>query len=116
MGDVVTRAPGMEGAEVVVAHRVVCCYPDWQEMLSAIGSLTGRWVTLTFPASRWWNRLAVGLTNLFMWLRRVGFRAFIHPPEEMLAHLERQGFSVRSDAAGPVWRTVMLERSEPSAY
>lgn len=115
VGDVVTMAPELEGADVVVAHRVVCCYPDWQAMLSAVATLTGRWAIVTFPASRWWNRVAVGLTNLFMRLRSVQFRAFVHPPEQMLAELERAGLRVRADAAGPIWRTIMLERTGPSS-
>jgi len=115
VGDVVAMAPQLEGADVVVAHRVVCCYPDWKAMMSAVATLTGRWVTITFPAARWWNRLAVGLTNLVMRLRQVRFRAFVHPPEQMLAELEGAGLRVRADAVGLVWRTVMLERTGSSS-
>ena len=39
--DIVTAPDQVEPADVVVLHRVVCCYPDYQRLLSAAAATRG---------------------------------------------------------------------------
>ena len=40
---------GFEPADVVVLHRVVCCYPDYQRLLGAAASHAGRLLVFSHP-------------------------------------------------------------------
>ncbi len=67
VGDRVTRrlldiaeAPGeVEPADVVVLHRVVCCNPDYERLLSAAGSHARRMLVFSHPGDDVLARTAI---------------------------------------------------------
>lgn len=97
-------------AEVVLLHRVVCCYPDWERMLTRVAEHAERLIGLTFPRDRWMNHLVLEGENLMHRIRGRRFRVFVHPAGKMLDLLGREGFRPVADRSGMVWRTVVLER------
>ena len=111
VGDFVDLAPGLPEVDVVVLHRVVCCYPDWRAMLEAAQAKAKRVVALTVPRDRWWMRVGIRVVNLGLRWRGVSFRGFVHPPEAMIDLLSSAGFSLVHDSTGSVWRTVVAERA-----
>ncbi len=111
LGDFVDQAPDLPVADVVILHKVVCCYPDWQALLTAALSRANRYVALTFPRSRPWVRAVLAIENFSQRLRRRQFRAYVHPPEAMIGLLESSGYPLVADRSSPVWRTVLAERS-----
>ncbi len=111
VGDVVDACDSLAPADVVVLHRVVCCYPDWQRMLDCASSRATRVIGLTVPTDRWPTRTVVRLGNGLLGLRGRRFRAFVHPVDELLAHLAARGFRPTSDRSGLVWRTIVLEHA-----
>ncbi len=111
LGDFVVTAPTLLPADVVILHRVVCCYPHWEPMLDAAGRLAGRVVGLTFPVDRWWTRGAIAVGNRVIGLTGCGFRGFVHPVAAMLGALATAGFQVSHDRTGTIWRTVVLARA-----
>ncbi len=110
VGDFVA-SPALEPADVVVLHRVVCCYPDWEAMLGRTADLATRVIALTFPRDWWPGRTAVGLGNGLCRISRMDFRAFVHPADAMLASLSRHGFQIGLDEVGLVWRSVVMART-----
>lgn len=111
VGDFVDEADRLPAADLVLLQAVVCCYPDWRAMLRAAQAKTARILALTFPADRWWNRAVIRVGNLWWAMRRRSFRAYVHPPEAMLALLRSAGLEVVHDREGRVWRTVVAERA-----
>lgn len=109
VGDFVDLAGELPRADVVVLHRVLCCYPDWQAMLGAGLDRAGRVIGFTVPVDRWRTRAVIALGNAVFRLRKRAFRAYVHPLDELVAALRRAGAEVRSDHAGLVWRTVVAE-------
>jgi hypothetical protein len=110
IGDFVAIADDLPGADIVVLHRVLCCYPDWPAMLGAAMAKSRRLVAITVPVDRWWTRSVVAAENALLRLRGRRFQSFVHPPRHMIRALATDGFDVRSDRAGLVWRTVTAER------
>lgn len=110
VGDFVQMAPDLASADVVILHRVVCCYPDWKALLSAATSKANCLIALTFPVDRWRTRRMVNLGNLLNRLRKEPFRAFVHSEDAMLAFAQARGFEISSDQSGFVWRTVTAQR------
>jgi spermidine synthase len=111
IADFVDEAEGLPEADVVVLHRVLCCYPDWRAMTAATISRARRAVAFTIPSDRWWNRAIIAAENGWHRLRSKQFRAYVHPPEEVIAVFASAGFAVVSDVDRPGWRSVVLSRN-----
>ncbi|HEU4750442.1 MAG TPA: methyltransferase [Acidimicrobiia bacterium] len=110
IGDFVDQAESLPRADVVILHRVICCYPDWRAMLTAAGSRAQGVIGMTIPAYRWSTRTVIRLTNLTLKLRGMRFRAFVHPTQPMIEMMKSAGFSVVYDQMRPIWRTIVFQR------
>jgi 2-polyprenyl-3-methyl-5-hydroxy-6-metoxy-1,4-benzoquinol methylase len=100
----------VEPADVVVLHRVVCCYPDYERLLQAAAEHARRLLVFSYPPRNVVSHLAIGAQNLFFRLRRTEFRTFAHPPARMLAVVEERGLR-RTYAHHPlVWQIAGFER------
>lgn len=108
--DIATAPEDVEPADIVVLHRVVCCYPDYGRLLAAAGSHARRSLVFSHPPRNPATRLALGCDNLVRRVRRNDFRAFVHPPQAMVEVLEAQGLTARYRHAGVLWDVVGLER------
>lgn len=109
--DIAAHPDQVEAADVVVLHRVVCCYPDYQRLLSSAGGHARRLLVYSHPPANPFTRFVIGCDNLVRRLRRNDFRAFVHPPEAMLQVVQREGLTVRYRHRGLSWAVVGLERA-----
>ena len=107
--DLAAEPTAVEPADVVVLHRVVCCYPDYARLLSAAAGRTRRHLVFSHPPRNLISRALVGTQNLVLKLSGSEFRAFTHPPAAMLAVLAEHGLTVGA-TGGRVWRVVALSR------
>ena len=108
--DIAVDPAGVEPADVVVLHRVVCCYPDYERLLGAAAAHAGRLLVFSHPPRNVASRLLVACQNLGFRLRRIEFRTFAHPPAEMLAVLEKHGLRHMFSHRGLMWHVAGLER------
>jgi 2-polyprenyl-3-methyl-5-hydroxy-6-metoxy-1,4-benzoquinol methylase len=108
-GDFVTTEAEIEPADVVVMHRVVCCYPDPEALVGGAAKHARRLLALSFPRDTWWIRLGSRIANVFF--RAVGWiESYIHPPATILAAAEARGLSPVHEHSGRLWRVAVLER------
>jgi magnesium-protoporphyrin O-methyltransferase len=82
-GDLATDPGLVERHDVVVMHRVVCCYPDAQRLLAAAAAKAGRALVFSHPPDNPLARAAVGAENLGRRIRGRSFRVFVHDPRAM---------------------------------
>jgi magnesium-protoporphyrin O-methyltransferase len=109
--DIAEEPGAVEPADVVVLHRVVCCYPDYERLLGAAAQHARRLLVFSYPPRNLLSRSLVGLQSLAFRLLGREFRTFAHPPARMLAVLEQHGLR-RTYAHHPfVWQIAGLERS-----
>lgn len=108
LGDVVELEVGLY--DVVVAHRVVCCYPGWQALIHKLVSSARRIIGLTFPRDTRFVKIGLTMGNVFPRLSGLQFRAHVHDPAAMLGVIEQAGFRLVHDSHGLIWRTVVLAR------
>ncbi|HEX6918468.1 MAG TPA: methyltransferase domain-containing protein [Phycicoccus sp.] len=108
--DVAADPQEVDPADVVVLHRVVCCYPDAERLLAAAADHTNRLLVFSHPPRHVVTRVLLVLQNA--WLRVTGkaYRAFLHPPELMLEVLQRHGLRVVDTHHGIAWHVVVLNR------
>ncbi len=97
-------------AEVVILHRVVCCYPHLSRLVGAAAD-RARWLLLlTFPNGSWLARLGGHGINLGMRLRRVDFRFYVHAPDAIFAVAREHGLRAAASQRGIFWQFAALER------
>jgi magnesium-protoporphyrin O-methyltransferase len=108
--DIATSPEDVEAADVVVLHRVVCCYPDYEQLLSAAASHTKRLLVFSHPPRNPFTRAVLSVENFLHRLRNNDFRAFVHPPAAMIKVAEANGLSVNYRHRGLSWHVVGFER------
>ena len=108
--DIATHPEGVAEADVVVMHRVVCCYPDHRRLLAAAGGHARRLLVYSHPPADPVTRLVNAWDNQLRRLRKSAFRSYVHPPEAMIEVAQQQGLTVRYRHRGLVWDVVGLER------
>jgi 2-polyprenyl-3-methyl-5-hydroxy-6-metoxy-1,4-benzoquinol methylase len=108
-GDFVELERDVDPADVVVMHRVVCCYPDPESLVGAAAEHARRLLALSFPRDTWWVR--IGWYAVDAWFRLVyRFESFVHPRERILGAAARKGFTPVHEHSGPLWHVAVLER------
>ena len=111
LGDFVASASEVGDADVVLLHRVVCCYPDLEALLGAAADHARRRLVLTYPPHNPASRGVVSLLNLVQRLRRHEFRVFVWPRKEIERVAESRGLArVREGRASTLWRWAAFER------
>jgi 16S rRNA G966 N2-methylase RsmD len=108
--DLAEEPTAVEPADVVVLHRVVCCYPDHARLLSAAAGRTRRHLVFSYPPRNLLSRAFVRTQNLMMRIGGREYRTFAHPPGAMLAVLAEQGLGVRAVSSEGLWRVAALSR------
>jgi len=109
--DIAVEPDGVESADIVVLHRVVCCYPDYERLLGAAAQSARRLLVFSYPPRNKLSRLFVGAENLAFRLLRREFRSFAHPPPAMLGLLGEHGLRRTFAHHTLVWQVAGLERS-----
>lgn len=105
-------------ADVVVLNRVVCCYPDVEDLLANALSAARSVFAVTAPADRGvsgiWNRVDQWCSNHWYALRRAkfgSFRVFVHDVDRIDATVRAAGFGLaRRGRRRVVWEMVVYTR------
>ena len=108
--DIAVEPEAIAPADIVVLHRVVCCYPDYERLLGAAAAHARRLLVFSHPRRNVISRLVVGVENLGFRLARREFRVFAHAPEAMLAVLGEHGLEPSFAERGFAWEARGLTR------
>jgi 16S rRNA G966 N2-methylase RsmD len=108
--DIATDPEAVQPADIVVLHRVVCCYPDYATLLGAAADHTRRLLVFSHPPRNPLSRALVGTQNLLCHVTGRDFRTFAHPPAAMLAVLAEHGLHLRAAHRGRVWQVAAVSR------
>src|SRR5262249_2354722 len=82
--DIAAAPDHVQPADIVLLHRVVCCYPDYPRLLGAVADHARHLVVFSHPPRNLASQAIFGTQNLFFRLRGIPFRTFAHPPGAML--------------------------------
>jgi SAM-dependent methyltransferase len=111
LADFVRAADDLPPADVVIMHRVVCCYPDMPGLVTAAARHAVRRLVLSFPHGAWYIRLGQRIVNTSLWARRCGFRFYVHAPSAIRAVAAAAGLTLVQDTLSWPWRIALFERA-----
>jgi 2-polyprenyl-3-methyl-5-hydroxy-6-metoxy-1,4-benzoquinol methylase len=109
--DIAAKPDEVEAHDIVVMHRVVCCYPDYERLLTAAADHAKRLLVFSHPPRNWLTRSLTQLENVGHRVMGKSFRTFAHPPAAMVAIAEGRGMRTDYTYPGPVWQVVGLARA-----
>ncbi len=113
MGDFLDLSGDVEPADVVTLDKVICCYPDMQELVARSVGKARRLYGIVVPRETRLVRAAFAGFNLWLRLRRSTFRAFVHPVADMERLIGQAGFEKQfSGQAEFMWNVLVYTRTE----
>lgn len=110
IGDFAQDGP-FDDADVVVMHRVVCCYPDYERLIGEAAKRAQRVLVFSFPPRNLVSRTINASANLWMRITRRDFRSYVHAPETMIEVARRQGLEPVARRKRRIWLAVALVRT-----
>jgi cyclopropane fatty-acyl-phospholipid synthase-like methyltransferase len=108
--DIAREPHRVEAADVVILHRVVCCYPDYLGLLNAAAQHATRLLVYSHPPDNPVTRTVTWSENLAHRLRGNTFRGYVHPPAAMIAAAEADGMKLTYQHHSWDWDVVGLVR------
>jgi magnesium-protoporphyrin O-methyltransferase len=105
IGDFVEEADALEPHDLVVMHRVVCCYPDVDALVGSGAVRARKRMVLTYPQERRLIRAALAAVNAVMRLSGSSFQVYVHPFERIAAAASGMQL-VERRRHGFVWETA----------
>ena len=109
-GDFVELSSEIPAADIVTLDRVICCYPNMEQLVSASAAKARRFYGAVYPRDRWLNKLWVTLENVARRVIGNPFRTFVHPIAAIDELLEGNGLKRRSVRDTFVWRVAVYSR------
>jgi hypothetical protein len=111
-GDFVAVATEIPAATVVTLDKVICCYPDMQQLVAASAAKAKRLYAIVIPTDRWWLRVGSRIAN-FVVSRILGwqFRSFVHSHRAIDAVCAAQGLVPSATDPGWLWHVRIYERA-----
>ncbi len=110
--DFAESASQIEGADIVVMNRVLCCYPDMPRLAGAAADHARQLLVLSFPRRTWWTRASFGIFNWVLALLQREFHIFLHVPREITATARQHGLEPVFNRRGAFWTVTALRRSD----
>jgi 2-polyprenyl-3-methyl-5-hydroxy-6-metoxy-1,4-benzoquinol methylase len=102
--NIANEPEAIDQADVVVLHRVVCCYPDYEGLLGAAADHARRMLIFSYPRPHLLTRAQTAFENIGYAVRRQDFRTFVHSPDAMVAVLADHGLEVTHTGRNRMWQ------------
>jgi magnesium-protoporphyrin O-methyltransferase len=106
--DLARTPEAAERHDIVVLHRVVCCYPDYEALLGAAADHATRLLVFSYPPRNPVTRALLVGENLLFRLRRMTFRTYLHDPGALAAAARRGRLQEAYRHRGLGWHIVGL--------
>jgi magnesium-protoporphyrin O-methyltransferase len=103
-------------ADIVILHRVICCYPDPEALTAAACARALDRVAVTIPRQAWWVSLGFRGMNAWLRLRRIAFRGYLHPHAQIFEVAGTHGFHAIHHDRGPLWESIIFEHTTATPH
>ena len=113
-GDYVDLAADVGSADIVTLDRVICCYPDMENLVKLSSAHARQLYGVVYPRDAWWVRWGAKLiAPLIKWFRRTAFTIYVHPTQAIDQLIRANGLQLRYRRnAGLIWQVFVYARSE----
>jgi magnesium-protoporphyrin O-methyltransferase len=108
--DIAADPDAVPPADIVVLHRVVCCYPDFAKLLGAAADHARSRLVFSHPPRNVVSRAVIAVENVGLSWGGREFRTFAHPPAAMRSVLAEHGLHPTAPTSGRFWLVTAVAR------
>lgn len=109
-GDFVRMNGGISQADVVILDKVVCCYPEYEELIAKSADKAADLYAVSFPRDAVIPKLGFGgiawLGDLLKW----SFHPYYHSPAAIGAAIQKRGFREVYSGWTALWSVKVFRR------
>lgn len=109
-GDFIDESIQLPAFEHVTLDKVICCYPQMEDLLHAAARKCTGQLGLSFPPSGRLSRLFRSLLNFYLMIKGNPFRTFIHSEKEIHRILKGQGLERSFAGKSFPWKVEIWQR------
>lgn len=109
--DFACQPDSVPAAEIVIMHRVVCCYPDMPRLIAAGAGHARRALALSFPRDRWYVRLFIEIQAAWLRMKGSSFRNYVRSPAAIVQAANASGLRLIHERCSGTWQIVVFERT-----
>lgn len=111
VGDFVDIANEIEKSDITILDKVICCYPDMNDLVQKSLSKTNKTYAFTLPRDKWWVKFPMEFVIGIMKLFKSSFRPYFHPHEDVIRHIQDNGFQKVYQKNVFFWETYVFSRN-----
>ncbi len=90
-GDFIDLHQTIDPVDVVTLDKVICCYPDYEDLVRFSAQKATKWYAIVIPRDRWWVKGIHYLESKWNRLKGKHFKTFIHPVFQIENIIEKEG-------------------------
>ncbi len=102
-GDYIEEHKRVNNPDYITLDKVVCCYPDFKEIIKISCTKANSCITLSYPMDDVISKIIFGMAILSTKLKRNLFRPYIHPVRKIRKTFEHCGYERISHKAVFPW-------------
>jgi len=110
-GDFVESAHEIPYVDFVTMDKVLCCYPDYESLLSEALKKCKTQILITYPLGGSIARFIAAIENLYFRIRKIEFVTYIHSPKEIENFIKSQGFELTKKSISFPWHLQVYTKS-----
>jgi len=112
-GDYTILAGEINAADIITLDRVICCYPDMQNLVGISSSNATKYYGAVFPRDTWWLKIGAKIIEPFFRLfTRSAFKFYVHSNLEIDSIIRSNGLELRFSRVSGIWNIVLYGRQE----
>jgi tRNA1(Val) A37 N6-methylase TrmN6 len=109
-GNFIDFARQIPPADIVTLDRVICCFPDMEQLVSLSAVRAKQAYGLVYPRQTWWLKALMRLANFYFKLHKNPYRMFLHPDRKVEDILTSYGFKRQSYTRSFIWQVAVYTR------
>jgi len=109
-GDFVLMNWGISSADVVILDKVVCCYPEYEELIAKSADKAVDFYAVSFPRDAVVPRLGFRCIAWLGTLLKWSFHPYYHNPLAIVAAIRKRGFREVYSGRTPLWSVNVFRR------
>lgn len=110
-GDIVELAQDIPKVDYVTMDKVLCCYPDYESLLTATLKKCRKSMIISYPLGGLLSRALAWFPKLYMIITGNPFRSYIHAPREIEKFIIDNGFVLKKKITVFPWHVQQYVRS-----
>ncbi len=113
-GDFVEVFSEIDTADLVTLDKVICCYEDFEQLVSKSVAKSERWYAISIPRDVWWVRFGLRMARVIQRYRGQ-LLPFIHSRAKIEEIIQSHGFEKSHELSKWEWMYLLYEKTNARA-